>query len=257
MAYKKKLEDLKILIIDDEPHCLEVIELMLGQMDVEFKETLTCLGSTAGFQRLKSYEPDLVFLDIQMPVMNGFDLLEKLDQINFGIIFTTAHDEYAIKAFKTSAIDYLLKPIKQSEMEQAIIRYINGYNSINDSHANFLLNQLKETKHSTVSRIALPTLDGITFFFLQNINFFEANDTISYIHLQNGNRIAIKLRFKEVEEKLEGLPFYRLHKSYIINMDKIRKIITRDGIQVEMDNGEKVSVSRRKKHEFLSLINAR
>ena len=255
-AIYKDYQDIKILIIDDEPHCIEVLEMMLHHMEYKFKEIKSSLGSLSGLTTIEDFKPDLIFLDIHMPVMNGFDLLEKIPDKSFGIIFTTAYDEYAIKAFKTSAVDYLLKPIKQKEMEQAIIRYINGYNNINNAHVKFLVDQLNEKKQSAIQRIALPTFDGITFFSINEINYFEAKDPVSFVFLDNG-KVAINLRFKELEEKLKLLPFYRTHKSYIINTDKINKILNREGLILELECGSKVPLSRRKKEEFLKLINAK
>jgi two-component system LytT family response regulator len=202
---------------------------------------------------IKKHKPQLIFLDIEMPRMNGFEMLNELKEKNFHIIFTTAYDQYAIKAIKYAAFDYLLKPVDIEELKSAIERISNGLPLQTNKQAELLQQNIQHPKKQ-LNKLAIPTLEGLLFFDINDIIQLEANSNYTIIHFSGKEKITASKTLKDFEDILPTDTFFRTHHSHLINLNYIKKYIKGDGGQIEMQNGNYVDVSRRKKEEFLKAI---
>ena len=202
---------------------------------------------------IQHYKPQLIFLDIEMPRMNGFEMLNELEEKNFHIIFTTAYDQYAIKAIKYAAFDYLLKPIDIEELKTAVEKLSNTENKETKKQVELLQQNMLHPKKQ-LHKLAIPTLEGLMFYEISDIVHLEANSNYTYIHLSNKTKITASKTLKEFEELLPDDIFFRTHHSHLINLNYIKRYIKGDGGQIELQNGTYVDVSRRKKEDFLKSI---
>ena len=238
------------VLIDDEKNALEVLEMQLTKFCMDINITATANGGQKGIEAIKKHQPNLVFLDIEMPHKNGFDVLTETKQYNYDVIFTTAYDQFAIKAFKFSAIDYLLKPIDIVELQQAVEKVKNrkGAASLDDK-IKLLLSQLQPQK--LTNKIALPIGDGMLLANPDEIIRCESDSNYTHIFLTSGKKITLAKTLKEVEETIEGNPFFRVHQSHLINMNHISKISKGDNPFATMKDGTTISISRNKKEAFM------
>ena len=237
----------KALIIDDEEQAIHYLKELVHRHAPQISQLETALGAKEGLQKIASFKPDLIFLDIEMPYLNGFDLLKELDQWNFGIIYTTAFNQYAIKAIKFSALDYLLKPIDPSELKEAILRFIAQRTIIleqNKLYKNLLDNLSK--KELTQFRIALPTKGGMYMYDLFDIIRVEADMNYSQFHLAKKPNVLVAKTLKEYSELLSDHGFIRIHKSHLINKTHIKTYLNTG--KVMLNSGDEIEVSRRRRH---------
>lgn len=202
---------------------------------------------------IQHHKPQLIFLDIEMPRMNGFEMLNVLPEKNFHVIFTTAYDQYAIKAIKYAAFDYLLKPIDIEELKTAVEK-INLKENHQTKNQIELLQQNMQHPKKQLNKLAIPTLEGLLFYDINDIIHLEANSNYTNIYLINKTKITASKTLKEFEELLPEDIFFRSHHSYLINLNYIKRYIKGDGGQIELQNGTYVEVSRRKKEEFLKAL---
>lgn len=243
------------IIIDDE----ELGRVALREKLKTYCKNITVIGEAAngklGKELIKEVQPDLVFLDIEMPVMNGFEMLETIDSVNFQLIFVTAYDQYAIKAIKYSALDYLLKPVDIEELQQAIARLNTiELNNVNAKVAVLNANQ----KLSEVSaKIAIPVIDGYQFIVQKDIVRLESDKNYTKIFLHNATLIVASKTLKDFEEMLSSNLFFRCHHSHIINIHFIDRYIKGEGGQIILNNKIAIPVSRRKKDDFMKWIKVR
>lgn len=248
---------LKAIIIDDE----EKARVNLQNLLEEFCPNVRVVGSIGELKDFKQIEIseaiDLVFLDIEMKGESGFDLLEQFeDDIDFEIIFVTAHHEYAIKAFKFSATDYLLKPINIKELVEAVQKVQNKHNKNFTKERLELLVKNLSPRDSKYDKIVLPTLDGLSFVRVNDIIRCESEDNYTAFYFTDGKKNVVSKTIKYFEDMLEEHQFFRIHRSHIINLNYIAKYIKGDGGYVEMTDGSSVIVSRRKKDAFLRIFDA-
>lgn len=254
---------MKAFIIDDEQHCIEALEILLGKYCPEVEIAETCRDGFCGLEAIRKNPPDLVFLDIAMPKMNGFDMLSKLEEIDFDIIFTTAYDSFAIKAFKVSAIDYLLKPIERNELVHAVnqvkekifLKTHAQQNIINKQQMLSLLENLK-TEQKAFLNLAIPSLEGLKIIRINQILYVLGEGNYAQIYLKGQKPILISKTIKYIEERVEGHPFFRIHNSSMVNLNEISRYIKGAGGQVVMSDGTALSVSRSKKDEFLRALHS-
>lgn len=243
---------LSAIIIDDE----ENGRIALRQKLEDYCPNVAVLADAAdgveGLQLIERYKPQLVFLDIEMPRMNGFEMLHRVEQKNFHIIFTTAYDQYAIKAIKFSAFDYLLKPVDIEELQTAVAKAENQKEDNTGSRLKLLEQNLHDKLH--LNKIAIPTHEGLLFFNTNDIIRLEAQSNYTAIYFLNHPKLVACHTLKEFEELLPADIFFRAHHSHIINLNHIKRYIKGDGGQIEMLNGSFVDLARRKKEEFLKLI---
>ena len=202
---------------------------------------------------IQHHKPQLIFLDIEMPKMNGFEMLNELPEKDFHIIFTTAYDQYAIKAIKYAAFDYLLKPIDIQELQEAISNVETRENNQTKKQVELLQQNMLHPKKQ-LNKLAIPTLEGLLFFDINDIIHLEANSNYTNIYFTNKTKITASKTLKEFEELLPEDIFFRTHHSHLINLNYIKRYIKGDGGQIELQNGSYVDVARRKKEEFLKAI---
>ena len=195
----------------------------------------------------------MVFLDIQMQSETGFDLLAKVKPINFEVIFTTAHSNYAIKAFKFSAIDYLLKPIDIEDLKKAVEKVERKVNFNISARLEQLVQNLKPSSGQN-HKLALPTLDGLIFVKIEDIIYCEASSNYTQIFTFDGKKHVVSRTLKEYEELLADHDFFRIHNSFLINLNSIKKYVRGEGGYVIMSNDVSLDVSKRKKEAFLSKL---
>lgn len=239
------------ILIDDEKNALEVLQMQLTQFCKEVNIVATANGGLKGIEAIKKYNPDLVFLDIEMPHKNGFDVLTETSQFNYDVVFTTAYDQFAIKAFKFSAIDYLLKPIDIVELQQAVEKAKQKKGNTNlDEKIKLLFSQLQPQQKLT-NKIALPIGDAMQLTEPDEIIRCESDSNYTHIFLANGKKITLAKTLKEVEENISGNPFYRIHQSHLINMNHVNKYIKGDSPYVVMKDGTQIAISRNKKEAFM------
>lgn len=228
---------IKTLIIDDEPLAASIVQEFLADFP-QFDVISICRDGFQGLKAIQEHEPDLIFLDVQMPKITGFEMLELLDEPP-AVIFTTAFDQYALKAFDAMAIDYLLKPFSQERFSQAIEKLLAQKGGSVESTQK--LNELAEKRNRLVVRVK----NEIKIIPTHEVSFFEAEDDYIAIHTVSGKYLK-KMTMKSLEEALDPAKFVRVHRSYLINLNEITKIepYERDNYLVILRGGEKVPVSK-------------
>lgn len=257
---------IKTVIIDDEINAIEVLEILLKKNFNDIDIIATFTSSKEALEFLKNQYVDLVFLDIQMPFMSGIDLLEKLDRYNFHVVFTTAFDQYAIKAIKLSALDYILKPIDDELLTKAIEKYKKARKNqdMKEQISNLLQLYAGSTlgspqpnvtpMHHHSNKISISFQDKILFYDTDEIIYCQSNDNYTAIQLKNGEKIIASKTMKYFEDLLIPNGFLRPHQSYIVNTKYIEQYNKKDGGSLLMSDGSSIPVSRHKKEEILSLF---
>ena len=242
------------IIIEDEPVSREMLMLMLKRHSDDITIIDTCSNPTDGQESIAKNQPDLVFLDIQMPKMNGFEMLKKIGKINFEVIFTTAYDQYAINAIKVSALDYLLKPVDDEDLTIAIEKCKERLQEKNPQQRfEHLFNNLTN-KNPLDKTIALGASDGISFVKMSDILRVEANGRYAKFHLLDKQTILVSKTLGDFEEILSANQFFRVHDSAIINLNHVKKYTRGDGGTVLLSDGTELDVARRRKDDFVKLI---
>lgn len=243
---------MKTLIIDDEEHCCEVLQALLQKHCQEVTVAACCNNGMQAIKWLQQNTADLVFLDIEMPGMNGFEFLEQCTVRNFVIIFTTAYNEYAIQAIRHSALDYLLKPVDKTELVQAVQRAREQKMQQSPLRINQLL-ELMGGKQK-IKRLALPTGDGLQMVNTADIIYCKSDGPYCTFYFINNKPLVISKTLKEAEDALDANEFCRIHHSYLINMQYVQKYIRGEGGEVILMNGTNLPVSRTRKQDFLQLL---
>ncbi len=244
---------MKTIIIDDEPHCVGYLHVLLQQHCPGVEVIATASNGQEGLAIIRQFSPDLVFLDVEMPVMNGFRMLEELVDIPFQVVFTTAYDRYALRAFKFSALDYLLKPIDPQELKNAVNRSLKAH-PIDSQQLTLLKSHIYQKESTLSNKIAIPNLEGFTFLNLADIITCEAESNYTKFHLTDGKSLLVSRTLGDVEETLEGKGFFRIHKQFLINLDHIVKYVKGDGGYVVMSNNQTVSIARSRRDDFVLLF---
>jgi two-component system, LytTR family, response regulator len=245
----------KAIIIDDELFCIEVLEELLKAHAETIEIVAKARSAPDGLQKIKELKPDLVFLDIEMPTMNGFELLEQCVNLNFTVIFTTAYDSHAIKAFKYSAIDYLLKPIDATDLKNAIDRFNNSTENNNYTlQLDLIKENIKQLNPPHLQRIAIPTVDALIMQTISEIIMCEASSSYTFIHTLNKPKIISAKTLKDYEDILETHGFLRVHNSFLINLNCIDRYVRGDGGTIILNNGIEIPVSRSKKDILINKL---
>lgn len=238
----------RAIIIDDEKDSRDAINNML----INYCQNIEVVGQAgdvkAGISVISEEKPDVVFLDIRMPDGTGFDLLEQLPKINFQVIFVTAYDQYALRAIKFSAIDYLLKPVDPQQLIEAVEKIKKKPHAFDDIHKK--INILLRNKNG-IERITLPTFEGLKFVNIKDIVRCEAESNYTKFYLITDENILVTRTLKEFEEAFTGLDFVRVHQSHLVNTRYVDRYIKGDGGSIVMADGAEVEVSRRRKDDFL------
>src|SRR6185312_4769498 len=242
---------IKAILIDDEIHCLKTLSLLLKEYCPEVQILDKYSNAELGLQAIKKYKPELVFLDIEMPHMNGFEMLERFSQIPFAVIFTTGYDQYAIKALHFSALDYLLKPIEPKELMNAVKKAEAQNHLPIAEQFQMLLQQLNGT-HNGFTKIAVPTAEGFQLVPADQVLYFEVNDNYTHLFLKNKIKIIACRSLKEMEAQIQDFTFFvRVHNSYMVNLNEVAKYVRGEGGYLVMNDGSLVNVSRSRKDALL------
>src|SRR5687767_14508709 len=214
---------IKAILIDDEVHCVETLSLLINEYCPEVQIMERCKSAKDGLAAVKKHDPALVFLDIEMPAMNGFEMLEQFPEIPFAVIFTTSYDQYAIKAIRFSALDYLLKPIDPKELIVGVQKIQAQKNLPSAEQFEMLLKQVHH-KGTGFQKIAIPTVEGFELIPAEQIVHCEADDNYTHLFLKNKTRITACRTLKEMEEQLQEFSFFiRVHHSYLVNLNEVTK----------------------------------
>jgi len=243
----------RCIIVDDELKSRESLKILLEDFCENAQVLALCQNVEEGLAAIHAHKPDVVFLDIQMQRETGFDLLEKIKPINFEVIFTTAHSEYAIKAFKFSAIDYLLKPIDIEELKKAVEKVEKKVNVNISARLDHLIQNLRPATAQQY-KLALPTSDGLIFVRIEDIIYCEAASNYTQIFTSDGKKHVVSRTLKEYEDLLTDHNFFRIHNSHLINLSALKKYVRGEGGYVIMTNDVSLDVSKRKKEAFLSKL---
>ncbi|MCO6498235.1 MAG: response regulator transcription factor [Chitinophagaceae bacterium] len=245
---------LKTIIVDDELPSLQNLEHKIREFCPDLEIIATIQKPELAAQIINSQKFDLLFLDIEMPRVNGFKLLESITDRQFDIVFTTAYNHYAIDAIRISAFDYLLKPIDVSELQATINRLIENRGGNTQQRLDVLKKSLSGTL-SQEDRISINTTEGIEFYQIKEIIYIESSSNYSRLHLENGKVLLVTRLLKEFDELLSPYSFFRVHHSYLINLNHLKKYVRGDGGQVVLSNGAILDVSRRRKDDFIRALN--
>jgi two-component system LytT family response regulator len=243
--------NLKAVIVDDELSGIEVLEYTLKKHCPEIEIVQSFSSSMEALAKIPTIMPDVLFIDVEMPQLNGFELVEKLSEHQLQVIFTTAYNEFALKAFRVSALDYLLKPIDVDELKAAVAKLKSVAKS--DHHAmEALLEYIKNQKQ--INKISISTEKGIHFIDEEEVVYCLSTGPYTVFYLMSGQEVVCSKSLGEYEKMLSDRGFYRIHNSSLINVKHLKRFIRTDGGYVEMRDGKTLSVSRRKKDEFLSYL---
>lgn len=243
----------KIIILDDEKHCTDILSALLEKIPGDNELVGVFNDPHDALDFLKDNEVDILFLDIEMPVMNGFKLLDKISPIKFDVIFTTAYDEYAIKAFEYSAMNYLLKPIAGEAIAKALSLREERTNKISTEQWNMLQTFLDDTE-TAQNKLALPTGQGYEIIEVKNIVRCLSENNYTYFYFEDGSKILVSRTLKKVEEILSEQGFLRVHQSHLINPKFVKTVSKQDGGILFMLDGSKVPVSRQKKSHLDNIL---
>lgn len=244
---------LTAILVDDEENNLSALREKIIRHCPHVVIVAVCDTAEKAITQIDSLQPDIVFLDIEMPVMNGFIMLQQLSFTGFELIFTTAYDHYAIKAIRYSALDYLVKPIEIEELKISVSRAEDKRAHAPNHQLELLLDNIRNKK-TGFQRIAIPTVEGLQFIRVTDIVYLEAQVNYTHIFLTNKAKYVVCRTLKDFEDMLPADTFLRIHHSHIINKNFAEKYIRGDGGQVVLSNGITLDIAKRKKPEFLKAI---
>lgn len=243
---------LRTIFVDDEPQSIALLRHLAQSHCPELDLIGTYTDSFEALAAIRKNKPDLVLLDIEMPKLNGFELLNQCFPIDFKIIFTTAYNQFAVRAFKYSALDYLLKPISESELVAAVQKA--AYNPVMPDIRQYdVLQQFNPLRNTKPQKMVIPTLDGLIFIEITDIVHCDSDGSYTRLWLVQGESMLVSKSLREIGEMLQYDFFYRSHHSHIINLHHIKKYVRADG-ELLMSNGRNVPVARSKRQEFLEII---
>jgi len=244
---------LKAILIDDEVNGIKLLEHLLNKHCPEICVIATETLPQKAIDLVEKHKPDVVFLDVEMPNISGFELLEQLKPLSFHVIFTTAYDNYAIKGYKYSAIDYLLKPITVEELKIAV-------NKLEEKVKNKLtggnIQQFLEKKQIQQNRLAISSQNEIIYLEIDKISHLESDSSYTTLVLSDGKKVTSSKPLKDYEIVLNSTIFYRIHKTYIINLNQVDKYVKSEGGYIVMKNNSHIPVSREKRQTLMEMLGA-
>ena len=245
--------ELTAVIVDDEEHCTDMLVWMLAEYCPEVRLQGVFNDPERALHALRKGLPDLLFMDIEMPGLNGFDLLTGLGTQPRALIFTTAYDQFAIKAIKHHALDYLLKPVDKDELKSAVRKAVSQPTDTDLlGKLNALIQQVKTPP--PVKRIAIPTRDGLEMMDVERIIHAKADDNYTELHMESGRRIVVSRTLKDIEQDLPAERFMRVHSGHLVALPFVVRYVRGNGGYVVLPNGEQLPVSRAKKDELLARL---
>ena len=240
---------IKAILIDDEPICIEALKMKILKASDEIEVIRTYNSALDAVDKIEKLAPDVIFLDVEMPEMDGFGFLEKFPKRAFEVIISTAHDEYAIQAVRQSALDFLLKPVSVSELSTAISRLIQKLDAKNKADKT-----VARKVDAMFDKIPVPSLRGITFVPVKDILYMLSDGNYTMIYLESKQKIVSSRNLGDYEMMLENLNFFRIHHSTLINLAHIKEYMRGEGGSVILTDGSELDVSKRRKKEFMAAI---
>ncbi len=248
---------LKAVILDDERHCISRLEKLLKGYDSLIEVVASCTSISNAKAAINLHSPNVIFLDVELQNETGFDLLSQLTNVDFEIVFTTAHNKYAVDAFKYSAMDYLLKPISKEDIKRTLSKLKESI-SLKDMATKIeVLFYNLEKKKSGSKKITIPTQEGLTVVSSSDIIRCQSDANYTHLHFKDKTKIMASKTLKYFEESLENTGFFRAHQSHLINMECVSKYVKGKGGYVIMNDNSNVEISVRRKEEFLRRLNGK
>jgi len=244
---------LKAIIVDDELNAIKLLKITLEKFCPDVEILNSTQSPLEALKIIDNSKFDILFLDIQMPELTGFQMLKRINNIDFDVIFTTAYDQYAIEAFKINASNYLLKPVDVNDLRNAIDR-IKKQKKSEENLLVEMLNNINSKNEFDEYRISVPFNKGIEFLNIKDIIYCRAENNYTHIYLTDGTKRLIAKTLKTIEIKLPQQIFYRAHNSYIVNLKHILKFYRSDGGFIEMSNGDQIRIARNKRSDILNLL---
>jgi two-component system LytT family response regulator len=247
---------LKAILIDDEKSSLESLSYEINEYCPEIEVINTCQNPLEGIKLVQSEQPDILFLDIEMPGINGFEFLGKIPEIDFHVIFVTAYDQFAIKAFEFNAVDYLLKPVRKSKLISAVQKILDRkHTEFDKSNLEALIQNIHIQSHTGLENIALPTSDGFSMVHVNDISHLQADSNYTWVHLLNQKKYLVTKTLKDMEEMLQFPQYFRPHKSYLVNLNHVDRYIRGQGGYLVMKDSTQIPVARGQKSEMMKVLN--
>lgn len=248
-------DELTAILIDDELDSLESLQMEIESYCPDIRVIGAFQKPLDGVKAVKKHQPNIVFLDIEMPEMNGFDVLRQFDEIEFDVIFVTAYDQFAVKAFEFNAQDYLLKPVLRSKLEQAIAKVrSNQSKKLNQNSLNALMNHISAQAGGGIKNIALPTTEGFEFVPMDEIIYVMSESNYCWVHLKNGKKHFLAKTLKQMELLIHGPQFFRCHQSYMVNLNFASKYVRGQGGYLVLQDQTQVPVSRANKDRLIQTL---
>lgn len=241
------------VLIDDQQECIDELLYLIKKNQLPVKVLATSNSGAEGLASILKHKPQLVLLDIVMPGMSGFEMLDLLPNPDFHLIVTTSEDKFAVQAIRSSAIDFLLKPVKAKELIDAVNRCIEKRDVTSKEQLNLLHDTLKD-RSKPIKKIALSVSEGVELVFIDDILYFESDGNYTTVYLKGEKSIVVSKPIGKFEELTDPAVFFRLHNSYLVNMNRINKFMRGDGGYVVLENGKTISVSRNRKDAFLDAL---
>lgn len=241
------------ILIDDEKNSIQGLQHLITRHCPQLQIVATCEGAEAGLAAIRAHQPQVVFLDIEMPKLNGFDLLDKVGKVDFHVVFTTAYSQFAIKAFQYSALNYLLKPIDPDDLKETMRRIDQLQKAPRQEQIDILLETLRRPEPKQ-QRIALTTHDGLLFVHTSDIIYCQSENNYTWVFLTKGGKHLLAKTLKEFEETLPASEFYRIHNSFLVNLNEIQRFVRDDGGYVIMTNGTQITIARARREAFFAMF---
>lgn len=246
---------LKAIIIDDEKGSLESLTYEINEYCPEIEIVAACQDPYDGLKKIHGLHPDIVFLDIEMPGMNGFELLQKLSEITFNVIFVTAYDQFAIKAFDFNALDYVLKPVRKAKLISAVQKVVDKQQPKFDTTGlDALIQNIRIQSHTGLENIALPTHDGFTMVHINDIAYLHAESNYTWVHLAAKKKYLVTKTLKDMEDMLNFPQYFRSHKSFLVNLNHVDHYVRGQGGYLVMKDLTQIPVARTQKVELLRML---
>lgn len=243
-----------IIVDDSSTSRITLHKILTNTFANRFSVVATCESADEAKIAIEQFKPELVFLDIEMPNKNGFELLDEIKNIDFEVVFTTSHTKFAIKAIKSDALDYLIKPINTIDLIETIKRFETKLLKKMEGKSHTPTNENLASDAVIISKIALPTEKGYEFLTINSILYCEANSNYCKVICIDGKEIVLAKTLKAIEQMLPSNLFHRIHKTYLVNLNHITKYNKTNSLEIELTNGKKLPVSFRQKENFLNVI---
>lgn len=246
---------LKAILIDDERSSLESLSFEIEAYCPEVEVIGTSNNPEEALKLIRDKAPDLIFLDIEMPGMNGFELLQSLDKIEFDVIFVTAYDQFAVRAFEFNAVDYILKPVRKIKLIQAVQKVQDRkQHQFDPAQLMALVQNLQLQSKSGLEKIALPVGEGFSMVHVNDISYLQAESNYTWVYLTNKEKHLIAKTLKEIESLLNFPQYFRAHKSYLVNLNHVDKYIRGQGGYLVTAGGEQIPVARSQKSDLIQVL---